>query len=28
MNKYKVTEIVIKESLIKDGHCTRKEGGK
>ena len=28
MNKYTETEIVIKESLIKDGHCTGKEGGK
>lgn len=26
MNKYTETEVVIKESLIKDGHCTRKEG--
>ena len=28
MNTYTETEVVIKESLIKDGHCTRKEGGK
>jgi len=28
MNTYTETEVVIKESLIKDGHCTMKEGGK